>query len=402
MSREGGGRGRAEDVGRRRAILVTGCLAGSGSLLRAGEVGRVAAGGPGVRYRALLQMADWECIEALLEEHPEVRVLLDYPGVVKIRGMDPLLHVLLEAVAETQIRRHDPPEAEEAFRRLAAMGFDRHEARGAVADVLRQCVVPVVEAGGSFDREGYARRLRTLGRDMRNVGRNDPCPCGSGKKFKKCCLQAGVAVADRRAGWMLLGTGRYVLFEDPREWYDCPAYVQMENRAAIAEALEGAGDVGRALWCLQENVRCAEREEDDLALWEALFGLQELCARHAEHAETGLRVTERLLEMAGDDTDDEDMVAGLRCDRAEFLAALGRAEEAEEEFRSVLSAYPRYYGGRYRYAVFLSRIGRVADAEKELVSLLRRGLRVDSGLRQMARDFLVDIRRRKAPRADKS
>jgi uncharacterized protein YecA (UPF0149 family) len=23
------------------------------------------------------------------------------------------------------------------------------------------------------------------------VGRNDPCPCGSGKKFKKCCGQAG-------------------------------------------------------------------------------------------------------------------------------------------------------------------------------------------------------------------
>lgn len=22
-----------------------------------------------------------------------------------------------------------------------------------------------------------------------NIGRNDPCPCGSGKKFKKCCLQ---------------------------------------------------------------------------------------------------------------------------------------------------------------------------------------------------------------------
>ena len=25
---------------------------------------------------------------------------------------------------------------------------------------------------------------------VRNVGRNDPCPCGSGKKFKKCCLVA--------------------------------------------------------------------------------------------------------------------------------------------------------------------------------------------------------------------
>lgn len=22
---------------------------------------------------------------------------------------------------------------------------------------------------------------------MKKAGRNDPCPCGSGKKFKKCC-----------------------------------------------------------------------------------------------------------------------------------------------------------------------------------------------------------------------
>tara|TARA_Y100000294_G_scaffold96491_1_gene89707 strand:- start:1899 stop:2186 length:288 start_codon:yes stop_codon:yes gene_type:complete len=24
-------------------------------------------------------------------------------------------------------------------------------------------------------------------RDKEKVGRNDPCPCGSGKKYKKCC-----------------------------------------------------------------------------------------------------------------------------------------------------------------------------------------------------------------------
>ena len=24
---------------------------------------------------------------------------------------------------------------------------------------------------------------------FRGVGRNDPCPCGSGRKFKRCCLQ---------------------------------------------------------------------------------------------------------------------------------------------------------------------------------------------------------------------
>jgi uncharacterized protein YecA (UPF0149 family) len=24
-------------------------------------------------------------------------------------------------------------------------------------------------------------------RNLPKVGRNDPCPCGSGKKYKKCC-----------------------------------------------------------------------------------------------------------------------------------------------------------------------------------------------------------------------
>ena len=28
-----------------------------------------------------------------------------------------------------------------------------------------------------------------LARRPPRVGRNDPCPCGSGLKFKKCCLQ---------------------------------------------------------------------------------------------------------------------------------------------------------------------------------------------------------------------
>jgi SEC-C motif-containing protein len=29
-------------------------------------------------------------------------------------------------------------------------------------------------------------------REAPKVGRNDPCPCGSGKKFKKCCDRAGL------------------------------------------------------------------------------------------------------------------------------------------------------------------------------------------------------------------
>jgi hypothetical protein len=26
---------------------------------------------------------------------------------------------------------------------------------------------------------------------LEKLGRNDPCPCGSGKRFKRCCLAGG-------------------------------------------------------------------------------------------------------------------------------------------------------------------------------------------------------------------
>ena len=28
----------------------------------------------------------------------------------------------------------------------------------------------------------------TIRRDKPKIGRNEPCPCGSGKKYKKCCI----------------------------------------------------------------------------------------------------------------------------------------------------------------------------------------------------------------------
>ncbi len=31
----------------------------------------------------------------------------------------------------------------------------------------------------------------TIKADQPKVGRNDPCPCGSGRKFKNCCMSKG-------------------------------------------------------------------------------------------------------------------------------------------------------------------------------------------------------------------
>jgi uncharacterized protein YecA (UPF0149 family) len=35
-------------------------------------------------------------------------------------------------------------------------------------------------------KRGLVVRLEEVSND---VGRNDPCPCGSGKKYKKCCMK---------------------------------------------------------------------------------------------------------------------------------------------------------------------------------------------------------------------
>ena len=36
----------------------------------------------------------------------------------------------------------------------------------------------------------FPSKVETFRRETPKVGRNDPCPCGSGKKFKRCCGKA--------------------------------------------------------------------------------------------------------------------------------------------------------------------------------------------------------------------
>ena len=39
------------------------------------------------------------------------------------------------------------------------------------------------------DRAGKKRRVETIRNREKKIGRNDPCPCNSGKKYKACCLR---------------------------------------------------------------------------------------------------------------------------------------------------------------------------------------------------------------------
>lgn len=40
-----------------------------------------------------------------------------------------------------------------------------------------------------FVEEANAQRAADARRQLAGVGRNDPCPCGSGRKYKNCCMR---------------------------------------------------------------------------------------------------------------------------------------------------------------------------------------------------------------------
>jgi len=40
-------------------------------------------------------------------------------------------------------------------------------------------------------RMALRKSVVTSPRSVMEVGRNDPCPCGSGKKYKNCCINKG-------------------------------------------------------------------------------------------------------------------------------------------------------------------------------------------------------------------
>ena len=48
----------------------------------------------------------------------------------------------------------------------------------------------IAEAGKFIQMKKAPTRNQTYRRPHPKVGRNEPCPCGSGLKFKKCCLNS--------------------------------------------------------------------------------------------------------------------------------------------------------------------------------------------------------------------
>jgi preprotein translocase subunit SecA len=82
----------------------------------------------------------------------------------------------------------EPVEEYQQRRRGVTTTLSHPEAQGLAESHAQQEQAASTPVGGPS-------RPTTVRRTQPKVGRNDPCPCGSGKKYKKCC---GVAAAAGR------------------------------------------------------------------------------------------------------------------------------------------------------------------------------------------------------------
>ncbi|MCR4820747.1 MAG: SEC-C domain-containing protein [Elusimicrobiales bacterium] len=64
------------------------------------------------------------------------------------------------------------------YRRLLEAGIDVNDDKAVKKWVMKH---PEIIRGGDVIQ------VKTVHREQPKIGRNDPCPCGSGKKYKKCC-----------------------------------------------------------------------------------------------------------------------------------------------------------------------------------------------------------------------
>lgn len=89
----------------------------------------------------------------------------------------------IRVLSHVQVRREDPVEEEARLRREAEALAERMQFQHAEASAM-----PVAEAEEGAEGD---LAVATPVRSEPKIGRNEPCPCGSGKKYKHCHGQVG-------------------------------------------------------------------------------------------------------------------------------------------------------------------------------------------------------------------
>jgi len=91
-----------------------------------------------------------------------------FPQLLRLKTEYPLLYALHEAFFNEALSTQNPEKMIHQREKMFA----------------KRKIQPI---GFSDDDEDMGDEVQTVRREGPKVGRNDPCPCGSGKKYKKCC-----------------------------------------------------------------------------------------------------------------------------------------------------------------------------------------------------------------------
>ena len=84
----------------------------------------------------------------------------------------------------SRIQLQDPDELEEQERKRRAAEVERMNFQHAESSALGLSAEENAEPGS--DSVDGPDKVETFVREDKKVGRNEPCPCGSGKKYKQC------------------------------------------------------------------------------------------------------------------------------------------------------------------------------------------------------------------------
>jgi hypothetical protein len=306
----------------------------------------------------------------VLNEHPEVNTLLErrhlYPEILTINGVNPIFHVLIEGIIENQLQNHTGVQAICSKLQIEKK-LTSHAARACIAGVFLYNFFIVLTEHKPFDQEAFVRRLSLIGTDVGSIGRNDRCPCGSGLKFKRCCAPYAEAFnVSPLAGRIDLGCGSY-FFETPTSIEDpLNPIFQLEARYHIAMYMDAHKDLDGAIKVLKENIAQAESYQGGNFLRNAWQDYMSFCQNYEQLAPEFLEAADHLITITTDDAEKGTII----CDKADFLTHIGKMETAETEYTNLFSSIPKFYFGRYRYALMLSNNNRETEAIQLLTDLL--------------------------------
>ena len=185
---------------------------------------------------------------------------------------------------------------------------------------------------------------------MTEVGRNEPCPCGSGAKYKYCCLRKKKkgAVNDDLSGadgWQ----GR--LARAVNQGYE--AAQRDESREAAQLWLDGWDDVRAEIPAEVSTLASLERAcdgERSLVSWvyTCLDVLRRVGPDDPAMAERGAQFVAQLLAQCPGESKTNQR--NLRGDRGWLLAAADRWDAATEEFERLIEDFPDCAVGYVRWS----------------------------------------------------